>query len=97
MDVDFGLAVDCIDHAGRPHQLRFTRTQHLAETGQLLAVIDDHTRADNGRITTLSRPGVNLRDVEAALDGWQDWARIDDYRADLEVIRQRIAAAGLTA
>lgn len=103
MDIDYGLALDFIDdHDGRPLQLRFRRNWAPAGaadtfdgTGQLIAVVADAGRADNGDIVTISRPGVAHADVDAALDGWEDWAALTADTVNLAQIRRRIHAAGL--
>ena len=103
MDIDYGLALDFIDDAdGRPLQLRFRRNwapAHSAETfdgtGQLIAVVADADRADNGDIVAISRPNVPRSDVERALDGWETWAELTPDTVNLAAIRRRIHAAGL--
>ena len=103
-DIDFGLAFDFIDRAdGIPRQLRFHRNwappgdpRVFDGTGQLIAVVADANRPDNGHTIAISRPNVEFDDVEAALDGWQSWAKTGSYTVDLAAIRSRIHAAGLT-
>jgi hypothetical protein len=103
VDIDYGLALDFIDDAdGRPLQLRFRRNWAPADspetfdgTGQLIAVVADAERADNGDIVSISRPDVCRADVEAALDGWETWAELTAESVNLAAIRRRIHAAGL--
>ncbi len=94
MEIDYGLALDFVDTDGRPYQLRFRRNDHFSDTGQLIAVIATYGHPDNGHTIAISRPGVLFGEVEAAVDGWQQWARIDGHRVDLDLIRRRVAAAG---
>lgn len=98
MDIDFGLAWQFVDLDGRPRQLRF-RTESTGDTGQLVAVIADPHRPDAGDTVVLTRPGVGLDVVEAALEGWQQWATLlDDCGArtlSLAEIRRRLHTAGL--
>jgi len=103
MDIDYGLALDFIDDAdGRPLQLRFRRNWAPADspeisdgTGQLIAMVADARRADNGDIVAISRPNVARADVEKALDGWETWAELTSETVNLAAIRRRIHAAGL--
>lgn len=99
MDIDFALAWDFVDLDGRPRQLRF-RTESPGDTGQLVAVIADPHRPDAGDTVALTRSDVTFADVEAALDGWQQWATLADDNGprylSLAEIRRRLAAAGLT-
>ena len=103
MDIDFGLAYDFIDpYDGCPRQLRFRRNHAPAAdprtfdgTGQLVAVIADRNRADNGDVLPISRPGVTQDDVEAAIEGWHHWAMLTEDTVNLAEIRRRIQAAGL--
>ncbi|OBJ86081.1 hypothetical protein [Mycobacterium asiaticum] len=103
-DIDFGLAIDFIDPTGdhRPRQLRFHRNwtptddPHTFDgTGQLIAVVCADRHRDNGHTIAISRPGVALTDVDAALDGWENWAMLTEALADLTAIRRAIIAAGL--
>ncbi|BAN91944.1 MULTISPECIES: hypothetical protein [Mycobacterium] len=109
-DIDYALAWDFIDPAdGKPRQLRFRRNfaprndpRIFDGTGQLVAVVADGHRADNGDEVAISRPGVLFDDVEAALEGWQEWATLHsdangiDRTMNLAAIRDRIRAAALT-
>jgi len=103
MDIDYGLALDFIDaRDGRPLQLRFRRNWAPADspetfdhTGQLIAVVADAARADNGDIVAISRPNVARADVEAALDGWESWAELTAETINLAQICRAIQAAGL--
>ena len=108
-EIDYALAFDFIDPSdGVPRQLRFRRNfaprhdpRTFDGTGQLVAVVADAHRRDNGHEVPISRPGVNFADVEAALAGWQDWATLHladngiDRVINLAQIRRRIDAAGL--
>jgi hypothetical protein len=93
-----------------PPQLRFKQewappgsTETLTGNGQLIAVIADADRPDNGHTVAISRPGVRYTGVEAAVHGWQTWALLAQCRwhkpggkgADLNKIRARIHQAGL--
>lgn len=109
-EIDYALARDFVDPAdGKPRELRFRRSfaphndpRVFDGTGQLVAVVANGHRSDNGDQIAISRPGVPLDDVESALVGWQDWATL--YIADngidriinLALIRARIADNGLT-
>lgn len=109
-EIDYALAWDFIDPAdGKPRQLRFRRNfaprndpRIFDGTGQLVAVVADAGRADNGDEIAISRPGVLFDEVETALEGWHDWATlyVDDNDIDrtinLGAIRDRLRAAGLT-
>jgi hypothetical protein len=103
MDIDYGLALDFIDDQdGRPLQLRFRRNWAPADssetfdgTGQLIAVVIDAGRPDNGDIVAISRPNVSRADIERALDGWETWAELTPQTVNLAQIRRRIHAAGL--
>ena len=103
MDIDYGLAWDFIDtRDGRPLQLRFRRNWAPADspeifdgTGQLIGVVVDADRADNGDIVAISRPNVRHADIEKALDEWQSWAMLTEDTVNLGEIRRRIHAAGL--
>jgi hypothetical protein len=108
-EIDYALAWDFIGDAdGKPRQLRFRQNYAPPDdprifdgTGQLIAVIADRHRTDNGDEIAISQPNVSLAAVEAAIEGWQDWATL--YIADngidraisLAAIRRRIEAAGL--
>jgi hypothetical protein len=108
VDKDYALAWDFVDDDGRTRQLRFRRNfapvgdpRTFDGTGQLVAAIADATRADNFDEIPISRPNVEEAHVDAALDGWEDWALL--YTADngaerwisLPAIRTRIHDAGL--
>lgn len=102
MDMDFGLAWDFLDADGRPMQMRFRRNwapknspEIFDGTGQLIAVVADSRRPDNDDTVAVSRPNVAFRDVEAAIEGWEDWAMITHDTVNLVEIRRRIRAAGL--
>ncbi|GAB4667492.1 hypothetical protein [Mycobacterium avium] len=109
-EIDYALAWDFIDPSdGKPRQLRFRRNlaprndpRVFDGTGQLVAVVADARRPDNGDEIAISRPGVLFDDVETALDGWERWATIleenngIDRYMNLAAIRERLRAAGLT-
>jgi hypothetical protein len=103
-DIDLGLAFDFIDPAdGVARQLRFSRNltppedpRVLDDTGQLIAVVVDVRRPDNGHTIPVSRPNVRFQDVETALHGWETWAVNGTDTVDLAAIRRRVRAAGLT-
>ncbi len=109
-EIDYALAWDFIDPAdNKPRQLRFRRNfaprndpRIFDGTGQLVAVVADAHRPDNGDEIAISRAGVLFDVVEAALDGWEDWATLYvdangiDRTINLAAIRDRIRAAGLT-
>lgn len=102
-DIDFGLAYDFIDPAdGVPRQLRFQRNWAPAHdprifdgTGQLVAIVADAHRPDNGHTLAITRPGVSFAAVEDALRGWETWAMLGDTQVNLAEICRRIHAAGL--
>jgi hypothetical protein len=108
VEKDFALAWTFVDDDGRPKQLRFRCNfappgdpRTFDGTGQLIAVIADAARRDNFEETPISRPGVLESDVDAALDGWEDWALLYteshgiDRWISLTEIRRRIHDAGL--
>lgn len=108
VDKDYALAWQFIGDSGRPRQLRFRMNFAPAGdprifdgTGQLIAVIADADRPDNGDEIAITRPRVNEVDVDAALDGWEDWALLHEERNGLDrwislaAIQHRINAAGL--
>lgn len=106
-EIDYGLACEFWDELGRPLQMRFRRDYApegsgdvWADTGQLLAVVDDSRRGDFGDEVLLTRAGVARSAVEAVLEGWMDWASIDpnEYcpKLSLPEIRRRMQEAGLT-
>lgn len=107
-EIDYALAWDFIDEAGKPRQLRFRQNyappgdpRIFDGSGQLVAVIADGHRADNRDEIAISRPNVALADVDTVLQGWEDWAAIyvaDNYSyalINLAEIQRRIRAAGL--
>jgi hypothetical protein len=107
-EIDFAMSWDFIDINGKPRQLRFRRNYAAQDdprifdgTGQLIAVIVDGERDDNGDEIAISAPNTRLGAVDAALKGWQDWATlyIADDRIDrvmsLCEIQRRIQHAGL--
>lgn len=102
MDVDYGLARDFIDDAGRPMQLRFRHDyappgdkRLFADTGQLIAIVVDRHRPDNGDIMEISRPNVERALVEKVIDNWESWALLVDDQVNLIEITRRIHDAGL--
>src|SRR5689334_17010314 len=103
VDKDYALAWQFIDDAGKPRQLRFSMNFAPAGdprifdgTGQLVAAIADADRLDNFNEIPISRPNVNEDDVDAALDGWEDWALLHkennglDRWISLSAIQSRI-------
>lgn len=102
-DLDYALAWDFIEpNDGKPRQLRFQRNwapkgspETFDGTGQLIAVVADSTRTDNGDTLAISRPGVRFVDVHTAIEGWHDWAMITHDTVNLAEIRRRIHDAGL--
>lgn len=99
-DIDFGLAYEFVDPAdGVPRQLRFELhdgdLSTLDGTGQLVATVAHGARLDHGDTLLISRAGVTLAEVEAALDGWQTWAMVGHNYVNLAHIQRRIHAAGL--
>lgn len=102
--IDYGLAYDFVDpNDGIPRQMRFEHnyappgdSRVFTGTGQLVAVIAEADRADNGHTLALTRPDVALADVDTAIDGWQDWAMLSDREVNLASIRRRLTAANLT-
>ena len=107
-DIDYALAWQFISEDGRPRQMRFRQNyappgdaRVFDDTGQLVAVVADSRRVDNGDEIAISRPNVRFDDVEKAIDGWQEWATLhaDDYGIDrctnLVAICRRINDAGL--
>ena len=97
MEIDYALAWDFyLPGDDRPYQLRFRRDGHFSDTGQLMAVVAKYRHPDNGHTIAISRAGVNFHDVEAALTGWQNWAKLTEWTVDLGAIRQRIQEKGLT-
>ena len=96
MDIDYALGWQFIDDRdGRPLQLRFRTDVTDDTTGQLIAAVADGHRRDNHDVVPITRPRVTQTEVDAALDGWQTWARITDETINLAEIRRRIHAAGL--
>jgi len=98
--VDFALNYDFIDQDGRPRQLQFRRTgghpDAFKGTGQLIAVVANHLRVDNGHELHLTRDGITLDQIELVIDDWETWAKITDREYNLVAIAQRLRAAGLT-
>jgi hypothetical protein len=96
MDIDYALRWHFIDDRdGRPLQLRFRMDAADDTVGQLVAAVADGRRRDNHEVIPISRAGVTQTAVDAALDGWQTWARITDETVNLAEIRRHIHAAGL--
>ncbi|OPX08357.1 hypothetical protein [Mycobacterium sp. AT1] len=108
VDKDFALAWQFVGHDGRPRQLRFRMNFAPAGdprifdgTGQLVATIADADRPDNFDEIAISRPDVPEAAVDAALEGWEDWALLHeadngiDRWISLPAIQHRINAAGL--
>jgi hypothetical protein len=93
----------------KPRQLRFRRNfaprndpRVFDGTGQLVAVVADGHRSDNGDEIAISRPDVPFNDVEIALEDWRHWAVLCvadngiDRTINLALIRDCIAQKGLT-
>lgn len=106
MEIDYAIAWQFVDSDGRPWQMRFRFNSNATanpdsdnETGQLIGVAVDPRRPNSGDETAISRPDVVRSDIDAALNGWQDWASIFDGGStrmiDLTKIRRRIRSAGL--
>ncbi|MDD4868173.1 MAG: hypothetical protein PHQ28_13940 [Mycobacterium sp.] len=102
VDIDYGLAFDFLDDAGRPLQLRFRRNyappgdpRLFADTGQLIAILVDRHRPDDGDIVAISRPNVERAQVEKVIENWESWAVLTDDQVNLSEIRRRVHAAGL--
>jgi hypothetical protein len=70
----------------------------FAETGQLVAVIGDAGRPDNSDEIAISRPDVSYSAIETALDGWEDWAMVQDANTycwiSLAQIQRRVNESG---
>jgi hypothetical protein len=105
-EIDFGEAWDFVDDAGRPRQLRFRRNwappgdpRIFDGTSQLIAVVSDGDCADDHDEIAVSRTDIALTEINAALDGWEEWATLLDdvtYRwISLTQIQRRIHDAGL--
>jgi len=106
VEIDFGEAWDFLDDAGRPRHLRFRRNlappgdpRLFDGTGQLIAVIGDQGRSDNADELAISRADVCYAAIEAALEGWQEWAMVLDADTycwiSLAQIQRRVNDAGL--
>lgn len=102
MDIDYGLACDFIDETGRPMQLRFRRNyappgdpRTFADTGQLIAIVVDRHRSDDGDIVEISRPNVERTQVEKVIENWENWAMLVDDQVNLIEIKRHVHAAGL--
>ncbi|TXI56477.1 hypothetical protein [Mycolicibacterium mageritense] len=96
MDTDFALAYSFIDATdGKPRQLRFRHTLADQSRGQLVAVVANGRRTDNGDTLPISRPGVKFEKVQWALSGWQIWARLTETQINLTAIREQIRVSGL--
>ena len=108
VDKDYAAASIFIDADGRPRHLRFRMNfapkgdpRTFDGTGQLVAAIADADRPDNFHEIPISRPNVNGDDVDAAIEGWEDWALLHsenngiDCWISLDAIQARINAAGL--
>lgn len=102
-EIDYALAYDfrTATDPGVSYQLRF-RTDGATSgdpwgtnpTGQLVAVVVDPHRADNGRTVGVSRPGIPFLAAENAVDR-DDWPFITPHVVDLDAIAERIREAGL--
>ena len=97
MEIDYALAWDFYDdHDNRPYQLRFQLNSPLSKEGQLIAVVARPGHLHRGHTIAISRANVRFDDVEAAVAGWQDWARITETTVSIAAIRRRLTAAALT-
>lgn len=103
-EIDYALAYQfrTTTDPGVSYQLRFRTAGHVPgnpwttnPAGQLVAVVVDPTRADNGRTIAISRPGVAFLDVETAVD-LNNWPFAAPNIIDLDAITERIRRAGLT-
>ncbi|MDP7706899.1 MULTISPECIES: hypothetical protein [Mycobacterium] len=102
-DIDYALAYDFIDPSdGIARQLRFERNwappgdrRIFDGTGQLVAVVAEYGHPRNGDTLPISRPDVQLSDVNNAINGWETWAAITDTTYNLAPITRRINSAGL--
>jgi hypothetical protein len=77
-DIDFGLAYEFVDPSdGVPSRVS-VRTPTPGDprifdsTGQLVATVADGHRADNGHELPISRPDVQLADIQLPNDGWDE-------------------------
>jgi hypothetical protein len=106
VEIDYADAWDFIDDDGRPFKLRFRRNlaprndpRVFDGTGQLVGVLADSNHPDYLDEIALSRPNVRRVDVESAIDGWEEWARVLDTGThcwlSVARIRIRIHDAGL--
>ncbi|MCV7200598.1 hypothetical protein H7J71_01045 [Mycolicibacterium peregrinum] len=96
MDTDFALAYSFIDATdGKPRQLRFRHNLVDQSRGQLIAVVADGRRPDNGDCIPISHANVKFEKVQWALTGWQIWARLTDTQINLTVIREQLRIRGL--
>lgn len=111
-DMDYRRSLDFIDPAdGKRRKMRFRfdepnvmprkSARTIGGIGQLIAVVDEAYNPENGDEIAISRPGVLFDEVEAAIEGWENWATRyvgpgTKRAADLALIRDRIRAAGLT-
>lgn len=108
VDKDYALAWTFVDEAGKPRQLRFRMNfapagdpRTFDGTGQLVATIADGHRAANHDEIAISRPDVEEAAVDAAIEGWEDWALLHaenhgiDRWISLPAIGKRINDAGL--
>ena len=96
MDTDFALAYSFIDATdGKPRQLRFRHRLDDQSRGQLVAVVANGRRTDNGDTLPVSRPDVPYDKVQWALSGWRIWARLTETQINLTAIRDQIRVSGL--
>lgn len=102
MDIDYGLAFNFVDEDGRPLQLRFRRnlappgdSRVFSDTGQLIAIVVDRRRPDDGDIIEISRPNVERARIEQVIENWESWAVLIDDQVNLAEIKRRVRASGL--
>ncbi|AGZ54680.1 hypothetical protein MYCOZU1_05836 (plasmid) [Mycobacterium intracellulare subsp. chimaera] len=98
-DIDYCQGWYFIDPAdGKRRKMRFRQT--VDGIGQLVAVVAKAYDRENGDEIAITRPEVQISEVEAAINGFENWAShyVSPIKrsVDLALIRDRIRAAGLT-
>lgn len=91
------LRFQTAEHTGHAHTIQ-AATPHAASRdahGQLIAIVADPRRHDNGQAVPISRADVSYGAISRALQGWSTWASIWENIINLAEIRRRIQAAGL--
>ena len=68
-----------------------------ADIGQLVAVQLDASMTEEPTVVPLTKPDVDVDDVDAVIAGWQDWALIGSGAptVSLDLILARLDVAGL--